>query len=337
MKSIKKVFIFIVIFALAYFAWNTYTAKDLVDIYPCKIKVFRIDSQLSKIDSSNVLSVLNEIKLLHADAFVYYLKNHLSMNFNEFDSKMVDEMLKYVSYSEVFDFQKRINTKFGNIKELISEFEIAFGRYSYFFKDSAVPQKILIVNSFNSYGIDRYSDNLIIGIDQYLGKDFPGDRYNYISKRSDLVYILPDALEYWMSSTFYKDDYNNFLDEMIYKGKIMYTISLLLPEYEDYKLLRFSQDDLLWCEEYEYEIWNEILEMDVLYDNNLKKVRSFFFDAPFTKGMPKESPARLAYWVGYRIIQSYVKNNDISMNDMLLDEDSQSILLNSKYLPNAKK
>ena len=86
MKSIKKAFIFIVMFAIAYFAWNIYTSKDRVDIDPCKIEVFRIDSQLSKIDTSNVLRVLNEINVLHGDAIIYYLKNHLSINFTEFDS-----------------------------------------------------------------------------------------------------------------------------------------------------------------------------------------------------------------------------------------------------------
>ena len=108
MKSIKKAFIFIVMFAIAYFAWNIYTSKDRVDIDPCKIEVFRIDSQLSKIDTSNVLRVLNEINVLHGDAFIYYLKNHLSMNFTEFDSKFAD---KFVENTREFrSKQKSIDT-----------------------------------------------------------------------------------------------------------------------------------------------------------------------------------------------------------------------------------
>ena len=32
---------------------------------------------------------------------------------------------------------------------------------------------------------------------------------------------------------------------------------------------------------------------------------TFFTDSPFTKGI-QESPGRLGYWVGYKIINSYM-------------------------------
>ena len=49
--------------------------------------------------------------------------------------------------------------------------------------------------------------------------------------------------------------------------------------------------------------------------------RSFFYYSPFVKGMPKEAPARLGYFIGYKIIDSYMKNNRVSINELMLEND----------------
>ena len=45
----------------------------------------------------------------------------------------------------------------------------AFSEYLNIFKDSTIPKKIIYSNSFNSYGVDVYNQNLIVGLDFYLG------------------------------------------------------------------------------------------------------------------------------------------------------------------------
>ena len=49
--------------------------------------------------------------------------------------------------------------------------------------------------------------------------------------------------------------------------------------------------------------------------------------------MPKESPGRLGYWVGYQIVNQYMKNEGVSLLDLMKNTNSQEILLKSKYKP----
>ena len=47
----------------------------------------------------------------------------------------------------------------------------------------------------------------------------------------------------------------------------------------------------------------------------------------------KESTGRLGYWIGYRIISSYIEESNSNLIDLIKNQDSQIILLQSKYKP----
>ena len=70
-----------------------------------------------------------------------------------------------------------------------------------------------------------------------------------------------------------------------------------------------------------------------MYNKEYNSYATFFSDSPYTKGMPKESPGRIGYWVGYKIIDSYMKNNNVSVQQLMNNANSQDILLKSKYRP----
>jgi len=50
--------------------------------------------------------------------------------------------------------------------------------------------------------------------------------------------------------------------------------------------------------------------------------------------MPQDSPSRIAYYIGYEIVKSYMqKNRDVTLNELMNDTDYNSILNKSKYKP----
>ena len=55
--------------------------------------------------------------------------------------------------------------------------------------------------------------------------------------------------------------------------------------------------------------------------------------APFAKGMPPESPGRVAYYIGYKMVSEYMDNNEIDMEDLMYLSDSRQFLKQSKYKP----
>jgi hypothetical protein len=71
-----------------------------------------------------------------------------------------------------------------------------------------------------------------------------------------------------------------------------------------------------------------------LYTSDSKQIMNFIPDAPFTKGMAKESPGRIGWWVGWQVIRKYMeKNPSVSFPQLLQITDAQAILNKSGYKP----
>ena len=71
-----------------------------------------------------------------------------------------------------------------------------------------------------------------------------------------------------------------------------------------------------------------------LYDNNMKTVIELTNDGPYTAAISKECPPRIAMWVGWQIVRSYMKNNEsVTLEQLMAEKDAQKILSKSKYRP----
>jgi len=114
----------------------------------------------------------------------------------------------------------------------------------------------------------------------------------------------------------------------------MFLLSETMPDISFNRLLRYSESDLAWCKNSESSIWAFLIENDLLFSTRQKDYRSYLYHAPFSKGMPQDSPSRIAYYIGYEIVKSYMqKNRDITLYELMNDTDYNSILNKSKYKP----
>ena len=56
--------------------------------------------------------------------------------------------------------------------------------------------------------------------------------------------------------------------------------------------------------------------------------------APYSKGIPVESPGQVAVWVGWNIVNEFMANNkDVTISELFEIKDAQYILNKSKYKP----
>ena len=317
---------------LIFFVFNSCVKQEKVEV---DIPIYRFDKNFYKINDENYDKQLNQIESKFPGLTDYYLTNHIAM-INSNDSIRRKNILSFTSFSGVVLLQNKIDNYFTNTKEISNKINESFGIYKYHFPANEIPENIIFINAFNSFGIDSYNNNLIIGLDFYLGKENPmfNTVYYYLKTRYDVKVMIADAVEYWISSEFIEtQDSKTFLEELILKGKIMYIMNEFFPDEADNIIFRFAEEDLKWCKTHEQNIWNEILKMDILYELDESNYISFFNDSPFTKGMPKESPGRLGYWVGYQIVNQYMKNEGVSLLDLMKNTNSQEILLKSKYKP----
>ena len=215
------------------------------------------------------------------------------------------------------------------------DLESAFGMINYLLPDITTPKNLITINSFQSYAMSTYGNTLVIGLDMYLGKEnrfYTGPQYlNYIKQEKFLVL---DAIENWLNHI-YENSHNhdNFLDELIYKGKVIYLLTKLLPDYEIHDILKYTEEELVGCEVSETVVWDHIIKQNYLYISDYPI--SYFNYSPFTVGFEDNSdaPDRLGIFIGYKIVQSYMNNNNISISDLMNNIDSEQIFQSSKYDP----
>ena len=113
----------------------------------------------------------------------------------------------------------------------------------------------------------------------------------------------------------------------------MYFIEAMNPALPDSVQMGYSSKQTQWAEQYEADVWAAMVGNNMLYENDMMTFRNFFGDGPFTQAFSKEAPARLGEYIGLQIIRSYMMHNEVSLQDMLRNNDVQQIFQNSQYKP----
>jgi uncharacterized protein YjaZ len=124
------------------------------------------------------------------------------------------------------------------------------------------------------------------------------------------------------------------LDHMILHGKVLYAMDLLLPETPDSLKTGYTAAQSEWCLDNEKELWQLLIDQELLFSPDPLVIRKFIQDGPFTAGMPEGAPAMLGKWTGWQIVRSYMnKHRDVTLEQLFKTTDSQVILSESGYKP----
>ena len=213
---------------------------------------------------------------------------------------------------------------------------MAFKHYKYYFPKRHLPRVISYMSGFN-YSIATESLMLAIGLERYLGPDYryyPQLQYpKYMTFKMKPEYIVPDCMRAWAISEFPSKGKQDFLNAMIYEGKLIYYLHCMLPESPETLLLAFTESELDWCEAHEQELWAHFIDKELLYATDEKTILEYTAEAPFTPGFPEEAPDRSANWTGYRIVKKFMERKKSSLADLMREDNGQMILEISGYKP----
>ena len=121
---------------------------------------------------------------------------------------------------------------------------------------------------------------------------------------------------------------------MIHHGKILYIVSVLLPETPEHIIMGYTKEQWDWVKDNEANMWNSLIMTKDLYSTSIIIKNQYINDGPFTKPFTQESPGRAGAWLGWQIVESYMQHNpQISIQQLLQQPDAQMILNNSNYRP----
>lgn len=214
----------------------------------------------------------------------------------------------------------------------------AFKRYIHHFPGMEVPRIYSFISRFNR-SIVSAEGILGIGLDNYLGAD--SDYYPRLGLNEyQILNMHPgklpaDCLMGWAMTEFeYNDSVDNVLSNMIYLGKMACFTKWMLPEEPDSLIMGFTRGQMTFCKNNEAKMWEYIVENKILFETGRISIQKYTGEGPFTSDFTPESPARASVWLGWRIVEEYLRRNpEVKLKDLMTDDDYQKILTLSKYNP----
>ena len=235
------------------------------------------------------------------------------------------------------DLYTEVQKKYSNFEPVQKELETLFKHIKYNFPKTKTPKVITVISEMDYNNKVIYADSLlIISLELYLGKEHKFYQFpNYIKQNYEEKQIKPDVVSSFSISKIAPVKHNNMMSQMIYFGKQLYLKDLLLPEYSDADKMGYTPEQIKWCAENESYMWRYFLEKEMLYSNDSKLGNRFVNSAPFSKfylEIDNESPGRVGAWIGWQIVRSYGKNNDVPIEE-LLKMNAKEIFEKSKYKP----
>ena len=147
--------------------------------------------------------------------------------------------------------------------------------------------------------------------------------------------MMPDVVSSFSIKEIAPVTDKTMLSQMIYYGKQLYLKDLLLPDYTDAEKIGYTPEQIKWCEENESYMWGYFLERELLYSVDSRLGNRFINPAPFSKfylEIDNESPGRVGSWMGWQMVRSFAKNNNVSLED-LLKMNAKELFEKSKYKP----
>ena len=259
------------------------------------------------------------------------------MRFEQMDRPaFFNQINRFFKDENIQALYKDVSETYTDLNFAQEELSDAFTRYHYFFPDHEVPKLLSFISAF-SYSFVTDENILGIGLDNYLGADYKfypqAGIPQYLFKHFSKEYMTSDAMKAWLTTEFENEEGANLLQHIVHDGKILYLTKAFLPKKEEHIVLRYTKEELEWCEENEQEIWFHFVDNDILYSNDNLTISKYAGEAPFVAGFPEGSPGRVGKWLGYQIVKKYMdEQQDASLKD-LLNAKASVILTESKYKP----
>ncbi len=295
-----------------------------------EILIFRYEKELFGINPTNIEAGLERIY----PTYKFFLGESWKDTIN------LLRIYNYISDPNIRELYNVEMIKYPDVTFLKKGLEGIFDKVIKYYPSKTYPIVYTYVSGLDIEIPVIYADTVMaISMDLFLGKDVnvytKAGIPEYMISRFTEQNILPECAKAIADSIIIKDiNKQSLLDQMIVAGKRLYFADIMLPEVPAFSKIGYSQEKYTWCEQNEGNIWSFMITNQLLFSSDPKITGKLMTDAPFTSGFIDASPGRLGEWVGWKIVKAYVKANpSVSMQDLMKNTDSQSILQGSKYKP----
>ncbi|MEI7499807.1 MAG: hypothetical protein WCK84_05105 [Bacteroidota bacterium] len=303
---------------------------DVSKIIIADVRIHRYDIDLFNLKADRLQQGLEALK----PEYRFFLDADLG------DPEKLAGMIAYLENPRNLAFQQAVAGQYKDLNILERDLTNAFRHYLFYYPGKKIPRVYSYISGGDYDFPVQFADSvLLIGLDNYLGKDFkpyfsdglPVYRVSRMNKDK----IIPDCMKLLVDVTHpVQLPGNNLLEQMIESGKRLYFIDSMIPQTEDRLKIGYSKVQNDWIVSHEANVWAAIIENRLLYTTDGKLIRSFMADGPFTAEFSNEAPSRLGEWLGWQIVRKYMDNQpDVTLQELMTEKDAQKILSLSGYKP----
>lgn len=297
----------------------------------------------------NIQKLPEEVETLANDypvLFDIYFDNLLGFKYEE-DSIFFFRSLKgFLQDEKILQLKRVVQEEYYDISNLEKELSEAFAYMKYYFPSFEQPN---VYTLFAEYTIQLFlfteengRDAVGIGLDMFLGRDYPyGAMFpdnpsfsTYLTRSFNREHIAKKTMEAIIQDRMTDPAQERLLDIMIHNGKKLFILDKVLPMAHDSIITEFTEDELNWCTQNELEMWAFFFKKELFYETDLSKINKYIYPSPHSPGMPEDAPGRTGNYMGWKIVEAYMRKfPETSMEDLLHFEDAQKLLELSKYKP----
>ncbi|MFO8236509.1 MAG: hypothetical protein R6U04_14015 [Bacteroidales bacterium] len=333
---IKKILPALLITAFFYSCSEKNPYKTDTSGIAVNLEIKRLDKELFEIDYDSIAHKIPRLNNKYGDFFDLYNKNVIEIggsNHKAYPDNLQAFLTDYFIH-QAYEKTMELYPDLDDVEKKINE---GFTNYKAHFPDKQIPALYTYIGGFNQ-SIVIGDSILAIGLDKYLGRDCEFyDKLSwskYLIKNMHKAKIPTDGLKSWAETEWvFNDTINNLMSNMIYQGKLLYFTKSMFPEEADTLIMGFTEDELQWCRNNEQAIWDYLIENKLLFETEHMTINKYVNPAPFTAGFPRESPGRAINWLGWQIVEAYMERSNLSLPELMEEDDYQKIFTESKYHP----
>lgn len=300
-----------------------------------EVKIQRFDSALILLDTANK-QFMSQLQVRFSEFLPIYTSEILNIELSDTIaiSTSFKQFIRDTTYSKV---NKKTMETFNDISDINNKVSDAFTYIHHYFPEVSLPKIYFFVSGFNRSII--LNDNFIgLGTDLYLGSDFSAYKnitFQYLTYNMRRESVANDLVSATLFRMFPNNSNNDrLLDNMIFRGKIMYLQSVFMPNENPENLMGYTKKQWEWSVANEKAIWASIIDQKHLFSTDMQLIRKYMNESPFTAPVSQDSPGRLGTWIGWQIVDNYMNNNtNVGLKDLINENNSQKILENSGYRP----
>lgn len=311
---------------------------DLSSVNVPAVKIQRFEQDLFAMNGqSNFAAATTKMLDKYGVYFEGFVNNILESNTK--DSSYPVKLKNFITDADLNNVYKDCELAYKDVSDIEEQLTTAMRYFKYYFPKQPLPKIITSFTSFN-YSISTADSIIAVGLEMYLGRQskfydlIQVPYYKRLTMKRD--YIIPDIFRAWAMAKFplETDEKTDLLRTIVYQGKLLYTLDALLPHAADTLKIGFTKRQLEWCKTNEANMWGFFVKNKLLFSSNGSDIAKYTNEGPFTADFNKESPARTGVWIGWQIVRKYMNRNpNVSLQELLSENDAQKILNKSTYKP----